>query len=341
MVALQPGECSSLSWKKQQLYNVRSSLRSVKKRLEITNVREKDMFHQLHQAQNRLRSVKGEVSYLNNKIKTSETDIKRLRSDLERLKKEYDKKQVVLQKRLRQIYLNGENSFAEVVLCSQDFSDFVNRTDYLKRISESDEKLIKSLKLEQQAIAFKENQIQDKYTRMLSYRGRLKQKKVTLESIEEKREVLLHKVEKERKFYLTKKWKLEEHTYELEQEVQTLIREYQRKNRGSKTYARGTGTYNWPADGVITSNFGWRVHPIYGNSRFHTGIDIGAYHGSGIRAADSGNVIYSGWCGGYGYTVMIDHGRGVTTLYGHCSELYVNVGQAVSKGDTIAAVGST
>ncbi len=97
----------------------------------------------------------------------------------------------------------------------------------------------------------------------------------------------------------------------------------------------------WPTGGPITSDYGWRIHPVLGYRRMHTGIDIGAGYGRAIKATDSGNVIHSGWCGGYGYTVIIDHGKGISTLYAHCSKIYVRRGQAVFKGSTVAAVGST
>ena len=104
----------------------------------------------------------------------------------------------------------------------------------------------------------------------------------------------------------------------------------------------GTGRMSQPSYGPITSNFGWRQHPILGTGRFHSGTDFGAEHGSPINAADSGTVYFCGLVnGGYGNAVIIDHGNGLTTLYGHASELYVVEGQGVQQGQAIAAVGST
>jgi murein DD-endopeptidase MepM/ murein hydrolase activator NlpD len=83
------------------------------------------------------------------------------------------------------------------------------------------------------------------------------------------------------------------------------------------------------------------MHPILGYRRFHSGLDFAASYGSTIRAADSGTVIFAGWYGGYGKAVIINHGKSITTLYGHTSELYVVEGQTVQRGQAIAAVGST
>jgi murein DD-endopeptidase MepM/ murein hydrolase activator NlpD len=91
----------------------------------------------------------------------------------------------------------------------------------------------------------------------------------------------------------------------------------------------------------ISSGFGMRVHPIYGNLRRHTGIDLNANIGTPIYATGNGTVESAGWEGGYGYTAVIDHGFGYKTRYGHCSELKVRAGQKVVRGQEIAAVGAT
>lgn len=103
----------------------------------------------------------------------------------------------------------------------------------------------------------------------------------------------------------------------------------------------GTGQMGYPSIGEITSSFGYRIHPILGYKRFHAGIDFGADTGSPIYAADSGVVLFAGWYGGYGQSVIIDHGNSLTTLYAHASELYVSEGQSIQQGQVIAAIGST
>ncbi|AFZ01535.1 M23 family metallopeptidase [Calothrix sp. PCC 6303] len=91
----------------------------------------------------------------------------------------------------------------------------------------------------------------------------------------------------------------------------------------------------------VTSGFGWRIHPITGERRFHTGIDFGADLGTPIYAVDAGSVKLAGEKGGYGNTVIINHSAGKSTLYGHASKLYVREGQQVVRGQMVAAVGST
>ncbi len=124
---------------------------------------------------------------------------------------------------------------------------------------------------------------------------------------------------------------LEEDAKKLEQEIIAL-----QSKEGERP-----GALAWPVDGYVSSAFGYRTHPISGRKRLHTGIDIGALGGTPIHAANRGTVIFSGWYGGYGNAIVIDHGGGLTTLYAHQSRLRVGVGDKVALGDRIGDVGST
>jgi murein DD-endopeptidase MepM/ murein hydrolase activator NlpD len=110
---------------------------------------------------------------------------------------------------------------------------------------------------------------------------------------------------------------------------------------GSYSLSNGQIAFPTAKDTPITSEFGWRQHPITGNRKFHTGIDFGADLGTPIYAIANGRVEYAGDKGGYGNTVIINHGSGKSTLYGHASKIYVRKGQQVVRGQMIAAVGST
>lgn len=112
---------------------------------------------------------------------------------------------------------------------------------------------------------------------------------------------------------------------------------------GAGSGANSTGSFIWPVASYVyvSSRFGQRVHPITGEIKNHTGIDIASNQGTTIYAADGGTITLAAWNGGYGNCVMIDHGNGYVTLYGHMSSIAVSQGQTVSQGDTIGYVGST
>ncbi len=98
---------------------------------------------------------------------------------------------------------------------------------------------------------------------------------------------------------------------------------------------------NRPINGILTSAFGYRIHPKRKKRHFHSGVDLAAKSGTPIACAGSGKVVYAGWKNGYGYVVMVDHGKGYETLYAHCSRLAVTTGQTVVAGKIVAYVGRT
>ena len=114
------------------------------------------------------------------------------------------------------------------------------------------------------------------------------------------------------------------------------------KKRTQTTYINGKGSiFNWPVRGPIASGYGYRNHPILKRQILHSGIDIAAPNGTPIKAPAAGEVIYDGWLRGYGRVVVLDHGRGYSTLYAHLSASLVKEGQVIKNGATIAKVGKT
>jgi murein DD-endopeptidase MepM/ murein hydrolase activator NlpD len=113
------------------------------------------------------------------------------------------------------------------------------------------------------------------------------------------------------------------------------------EDTGSGPFRLEKNAFIWPVRGRISSNFGWRTHPIKKTRLFHNGVDIAVPTGTKIKAAAAGEVVYSGWMNGFGYTVIIDHGREVETLYGHNSRVLVRKGSYVHKGQDVALSGNT
>lgn len=133
----------------------------------------------------------------------------------------------------------------------------------------------------------------------------------------------------------------EQHKDGLEAESARLEDEIRRLQATSGAGDTNPGVLGWPVGGGVTSPFGWRVHPIFGTRKLHTGVDLGAGYGTPIAAAGDGVVILSGPYGGYGNAVVVDHGGGLSTLYAHQSSIAVGNGQRVSRGEVIGYVGCT
>ncbi len=277
---------------------------------------------------------------------------------LRETEEDYKVKHGILEKRVRDIYINGQISYIDVLFGATDFSDFLTRADLLKRVIMQDSELVNVVLKYQNEIKEVGKQLEaDRRIQSELAQKAEAAKEIRLEKVARQQE-LIDRMKNDKAVYdrqydemMAASKQVEEmirqSKYRAAAEEERRRRESaERQNSGggsSQSYVapQGSGQMIWPINGPITSPFGWRTHPIFGSKRFHSGLDIGGDYGMPIHAAASGVVSHSGWIGGYGNTIMIDHGGGIVTLYGHNQSLAVSVGQSVSRGQVIAYCGST
>jgi murein DD-endopeptidase MepM/ murein hydrolase activator NlpD len=332
--AMTPVWADELENKQQELLNIQQQMEEQQRRAEQARSKERSVSEQLRQIQGELDSVQGEFDAINDQLENTEEQI---RSNVElsaRLVKRLEAQTKTLHRRLRDIYKNGQVNYLDVLFGAKDFNDFVSRMDILKKILAYDNALIQGTKSDRAALAKAKEQLEADRGKIVELRKLAAIKRDQVASRRQERQGVLNAATYERETAEQAYRELIETSKEIEQ----MIRRIQ---SGEKNVGGSTGTMLWPAEGEITSPFGWRTHPIFGTQRLHTGIDIGADYGDTVRAADGGVVIHSDWMGGYGNAVIIDHGNGISTLYAHNSQLLVSEGQAVSKGQAISRVGST
>ncbi len=254
---------------------------------------------------------------------------------LQVLNKDFAKKRSQLAKRVRDIYINGQISYLDVLFGAKDFQDFFTRMDLLKRVIEQDYGLVQVVFAEKTAIEQSQKALEtDRAAKEKLVQSAAERKKEE-EKKQSAKQAIIDKMETDR----ATQERIINENLAASKEVEQMIRNS--RYQPASPALSGGGALNWPLGGPITSPFGWRVHPITGASRFHSGIDIGGDYGDTIHAAGAGVVSYAGWISGYGYAVIIDHGGGISTLYGHNQALLVSEGQSVSQGQPIAECGST
>ena len=255
---------------------------------------------------------------------------------MDRKKEQVDKRVAVYRGRLKDIYINGQINYLDVLLGAKDFSDFSSRMYLLKKIIANDINLLADLKKKKAELETAQEILASNMARVKAVHSEVSSKQQLVAQKTMEREAAYNDAVAEQS-------RLDEEYNELmatSERITDMIRNLE--NGGTISSAsRGSGSFVWPIYGEITSPFGWRTHPIFGTQKFHSGLDIAADYGDPIVAANSGTVIYADWMGGYGNAVMIDHGGGLVTLYGHNSSLAVYNGQQVAKGQTIAYAGST
>lgn len=243
--------------------------------------------------------------------------------------------------RARIMYENRTTSYLEVLLGSSSFGDFLSRVEMIREIVEYDKKVLNERMQARDAIAKAKEEIEQTKLTLEAKSAELETLKEELEYRLESKQLMLDQLYKDEEEYKKAYEKAEADEKKVQKELAALAAK-EAKN-GTTTKYTGSGKFTWPcpASSRITSYYGYRIHPVYKTKKFHSGIDIGAGYGSAIVAAESGTVITATYGSGYGKYVVVSHGSGITTLYAHCSSLLVNVGDKVTKGQTIAKVGST
>ena len=251
------------------------------------------------------------------------------------LNKDFVVKRDQLAKRVRDIYINGQINYLDVLFGAKDFQDFFTRMDLLKRVIQQDYDLVQVVFAEKTAIETSQKELEKDKTAKEKLVASAADRKKEAEKKQAAKQAIIDKMETDR----ATQERIINENLAASKEVEQMIRNS--RYQPASPALSGGGALNWPLGGPITSPFGWRVHPITGASRFHSGIDIGGDYGDTIHAAGAGIVSYAGWISGYGYAVIIDHGGGISTLYGHNQALLVSEGQSVSQGQAIAECGST
>ena len=334
VLAAAPVLADELVEKQQQLNSVQQQIEAQQRRAELARRKEQTIAEQLRAIQQELDTAEDEYEAVNDQLENTEQHIKANVELSNRLTKKLEVQTKTLHRRIRDIYKNGQVNYLDVLLGAKDFNDFVGRMDILKKILAYDNALIQGTKADRETLRKAKEQLESDRAKIVELRKLAAAKREQVASRRQERRGVLNAATYERETAERAYRELIETSRQIEQ----LIKRIQ---SGEKNIGGSTGTMTWPAEGEITSPFGWRVHPIFGTQRLHTGIDIGADYGDAIRAADGGVVIHADWMGGYGNAVIIDHGNGISTLYAHNSQLLVDEGQTVAKGQTVARCGST
>ncbi len=294
-------------------------------------------------AQIRLDTLRKNVRVTDIQIKDNQKKIRQAREQLQKLglrlqELEYDlnKKRDATSARLRYLQRQQLQRWWVTLLSSRDLNQFADRRRQIERIYDGDRQLLGDLTQKSQRVDNQRTQIVAQTNEIELLNQKLKYQKANIEAEAVAQQNTIDRLKSDRKSLTQAEDRLAEDSRRLSQIILAKVQPY-----SGLVLPPGSGQLMYPTIGPVTSNFGWRTHPILGTERFHSGIDFGADFGSLIYASERGRVIYADWYGGYGNAVIVDHGNGMTTLYAHASELYVKDGDVVEKGQPVAAVGST
>ncbi|MGB3638705.1 MAG: peptidoglycan DD-metalloendopeptidase family protein [Rivularia sp. (in: cyanobacteria)] len=318
-------------------------------------IKEKKRLNNLQQeAEKRLGGLEENLQTTNSQIEDSENRLQlatqrlqQLQADLASSQVSYAQRQASTVARLKYLQRSPVSQGWAVLLQSRNLNDFLSRRRNLKLVYQADQEVLAKLTEEANLIKEQKTDIEQKKNEISLIRQQLFAQKADYQGQAELQTDLVQRLNSDRLALDAARIQLERDSLSVANLIQKKVAEEEARIAAAKAksqarnFVRGSGIMAFPSSGYISSPYGWRSHPVLGRRRLHTGMDFAAGYGSTIRAADSGTVLYSGWYGGYGKTVIINHGKGITTLYGHSSKLYVNAGENVKRGQAISAIGST
>ncbi|MCL2355380.1 MAG: peptidoglycan DD-metalloendopeptidase family protein [Oscillospiraceae bacterium] len=277
-----------------------------------------------------------EVDSLNAQIIRLTREIEVAEIELEEIEENYLIHKEAFERRLVEQYKAGETRYLDVLLRSSTVTEFVSGFFLIAEMAQLDADLLDSIERQKNAVEHARDILED---RRLSLRDLTDSAQRTIIALENTRII--------RNDYVTR-------LNAEERDIQAQIDSFRLALSNVESEIMGLallhldgdfvgGEFAWPSPGnyIVTSRFGMRIHPIFRYSRMHSGVDIGTPMGAPIVAANDGLVIRSTYAVGYGNMVMIDHGGGVITVYGHGSQLIANVGDHVQRGQLIMLAGST
>ena len=257
------------------------------------------------------------------------------KQELDQKQKELEDRQSALGKRVRGIYESGQISYLELLFQSSDLSDFVTRMEYFAKLVDNDHQLLADIKSQKEQIAQKTRDLQTRRDQAAQFQAQAARVSANLDETKTQQHMVLEQNLKAQQVAL-------DNIERLESEANAMadkIRKLQAARKGGVIGSIST----WPLPGFneISDPFGWRTHPITHKQSLHTGTDIMAPSGTPIHATGAGIVIMAGWNTAYGNMIIIDHGGGISSLYGHQSGLKAAEGETVQAGQIIGYVGST
>ncbi len=345
---VQATESTSVDTLKQQQQQIDKTRQNVTVEHDrLSNIQQQAESH-LTGLQQNLQTTQSEIQDSEYRLQSANNRLTQLEADLVVAENTYQQHQSATIARLRFLQRSATRQGWTVLLQSQSLNDFLDRRRQLKLVYQADQKILAQLTKEGNIIKAQKNHVEEKKNEIALIREQLLAQKADFTAQAQSQQDLVQRLNSDRLALEAAQTQLDRDSQSLETLIQQKVAEAKvreeelaKTNSRKSIFVRGTGVMAYPSDAPTSSGFGWRMHPILGYRRFHAGLDFAAGYGTTIRAADSGTVIMAGWYGGYGKAVIIDHGKGITTLYGHTSELMISEGQTVQRGQAIAAVGSS
>lgn len=321
---------------RDQQANLQSQLEASNVQVEIIQSDISEFAAEILQLNEEITSQEIEVDLLRTQSKELQENIEKTEAELEEITETYNKQKKILEERLVASYKSGEIQYLDYLLQASSLPEFISTYYYISEMVEADSDLLVRTNKQKEELELAKLELKKQKKQLAQTLEESENKAVSLANKQTIKDAYIRQLSEEEQKYTTDII-----------DMQTEIKKVEAEILEAATLHIGFdyvgGEMAWPVPGYtrITSEFGMRTHPITGVYKLHTGTDIAAPIGTSFIAANDGVVVKAGWNNAYGNMVMINHGGGVSTLYAHGSQILVQVGQEVKRGEEVLKVGST
>lgn len=346
----------SISELKSKQSNINSSIESNKKKLEATSDKKIKTLDDLKAINQNIASTKQTINKLTNDISAKEKEIVVLEDKIKESQAKLERKITEYNKRLVEVYKEGDVKYLDVLFGAEDFNDLLTRYQYIQYINDSDEDLMKEVKEQKANLQDQQTQVADAKKSLENNRQAKENRKNELAQLGENKQALVTELTAQEKEIQKNIQSMEQASNEIGAQIQAIQAQQAAAAAAAAAANQGSGSAGYdgayvPANGVltfpvpsyygVTSEYGWRGDPFSGGQSFHMGIDLGASMGAPVLAAGDGRIILQEYHWSYGNYVVIDHGNGLSTVYAHMSAFTKPFGSVVKAGEQIGAIGTT
>ena len=336
-----PGLSANVTDLKKKIDSNASGAAESKSRLAAARLEKNEVLAEVAELDIELEAVTEEIEFIIEELEKTMTQLAQTELDLLYAEQSRANQFEALKSRVRYMHENGVSGYLQILFKSSSVSDFLNRYDYINQVIAYDKTLFDKLKETENYIAKKKDDREKQKREQEVLKNQELARKASLEEARAKKNEMIKLLSQEEKRYQQQIEEFEAENKRIEQRIKEAEEEAKRLANTVSVYTGGAIGWPVPSSQRVTSGFGNRTNPINKRPENHKGIDIGALYGANIVAAEGGTVLSAEWSGSYGNMVIIMHGGGLSTVYAHCSSLLVSRGSVVSKGQTIAKVGST
>jgi septal ring factor EnvC (AmiA/AmiB activator) len=326
---------------KKELSEIQKKLKQKKKKIKEVRKKEKSILSELDSLDKNIKKNQAELKRYSKEIAQSEARLKKLSKDINSLGSNLSARETYLRKRLETLYKQQYGGNALLLMSSNDYNDLIKKSKYISMLAYHDSSVLHQYKSSIKEQKDKKNSIEDLQKKLKINKETASKRKRELRSGKARKDKLLATVRSKRSSYERAIKEMEQSSKELREMMKKLAKKKVPKAVVGKGFSTQKGRLNWPISGKIIVPYGQYNDPKFNIKVFKNGVEIQSSLGAQPKAVAGGRVVYADWFKGYGLLLILNHGGGYHSLYGHLTEIFHKPGDIIRRGTAIGKIGES